>query len=368
VTRVPRVGREAAPQLPPNLIGLLDTLSGEPNVDPEFASSLRSVRDFLSADDPNSRPFLSVLLRTQGTRIEPFKDALLCLQAQTDQDFEVIVLAHDAEPSDAVRVRDATDNVAPALAARMTLLEVSGGTRSRPLNAGLAAARGHYVAVYDDDDLLFANWVEEFHRAAGKSRGRLLRATTANQKVRPETWRGGQSGFRAISWPAAEYPKAFEQLKHLVVNYSPFMTWAFPRSLFFTYGVRFDEELSVCEDWDVILRGSLLCGVDDVPALTSLYRRWEGGESSYTAHSVEKWRESEQRVIDRIDRSVYMMPPGSMRSSREMVVRDLALVRYRSLFRGDSLRWPLNLVWNGARPAARFARRVRNRLRRLRAR
>ena len=85
---------------------------------------------------------------------------------------------------------------------------------------------------------------------------------------RPRSGRRVRTGFRTSSWPKAEYPDHFDLLQHLLVNYSPFMSWAFPRSLFFTYGLRFDEQLTVCEDWDVILRGSLICGVDDVPHLT----------------------------------------------------------------------------------------------------
>ena len=43
---------------------------------------------------PAKRPFLSVVMRTQGKRLESFKDALLCLASQTDQDFEVVVVEH----------------------------------------------------------------------------------------------------------------------------------------------------------------------------------------------------------------------------------------------------------------------------------
>lgn len=350
----------------PNFVGLVDIVSGRAAVDPELRDLLTAVRQKLVEPDDAERPFLSVLLRTQGKRLEPFRDALLCLTAQTDQDFEVIVLEHDAAPEDAAAVRAIIDSQEQSFRDRLRLIEVTGGTRATPLNQGLLASNGHYIAVFDDDDLIFANWVEEFRTGSLVGDGRLLRASVANQVVRPETWPLGEAGFRTGSWPKAEYPVDFDQLQHLLVNYSPFMSWAFPRSLFFLYGVRFDEELLVCEDWDVILRGSLLCGVDDVDALTAIYRRWEGGVSSYTSHSTDAWKASEQRVIDRIDESVIMMPVGAMNAMRRMVLYNTALDNYRFIFNGTTLRFPLNRLWDLVRPGLRLAVRVRSKVRRLR--
>lgn len=357
------VGDGAPP--PPNFVGLLDVMLRRDAIDPELRRRMQSVRDFVAAPDDQGGPFLSVLLRTQGKRIEPFKDALLSLSAQVDHDFEVVVLAHDVNAAALVDVRRIIERQPESFRTRIRLIEVTGGTRSKPLNAGLDAAGGRYVAVYDDDDLLFAHWVEEFHRAAAAADGRLLRATVANQSVTPETWSDGKSGFRSTSWPAAEHAKEFDQLKHLLVNHSPFMTFAFPRTLFTRYGIRFDEELTVCEDWDVILRGSLTAGVSEIPALTSIYRRWSGAESSYSRHSREEWLKSEQRVIDRIDDAVIMMPPGTMRAIREVVLFNDALDRFRFLFKGNQLRRPIALIWRAMSPFVRFAVRVRNKLRRM---
>ncbi len=359
---------DGKPQRPPNLVGLLDSLSKEPRADRALVAHLAAVQALLTTEDSTARPFLSVLLRTQGRRIEPLKDALLCLQAQTDQDFEVHVLEHDAEPGNAVLVRAAIQQLPPAFASRITVHEVVGGTRSMPLNIGIAASSGRYVAVYDDDDILFANWVEEFHRASRVSHGRLLRALVANQTVQPERWEGGKEGFRATSWPATEFPHTFDALDHLLVNRSPFMSFAFPRQVFYTYGLRFDEQLTVCEDWDMVLRGSQLCGVDDVPALTAIYRRWDGGPSSYSEHSKELWTASEQRVVARINDSVFMLPPGAMDRSRAMAASEIVFESHRVLFKGNSLRWPLHAAWRLAAPAMRLAVRVRNKVRRMRGR
>ena len=263
------------------------------------------------------------------------------------------MLVHNAEPEQAASVHDVVERQPHALRERIRVEEVHGGTRSRPLNVGIEAARGHYLAVFDDDDLLFAHWVETFQREAATNDGRLIRSVVANQSVEPEVWPNGRPGFRSLSWPDPEYPAYFDQLAHLVVNYSPFMTWAFPRELFFLYGVRFDEELVVCEDWDIILRGSLLCGVDDVTELTAIYRRWHGALSSYSLHSSAEWQAAEQRVVDRVDRSVIMMPPGTMEQARQVIVHAAILDSNRIYFRGNRLHWSLRAAWRLLHPAGR---------------
>lgn len=53
-----------------------------------------------------------------------------------------------------------------SLREKISVHTVRGGNRSTPLNAGFAAARGEYIVALDDDDLVFANWVQVFHQAA----------------------------------------------------------------------------------------------------------------------------------------------------------------------------------------------------------
>ena len=301
----------------PLLVQFLDELVARGGADGAFTDPLAQARDALASDlGGEGRPFLTVLLRTQGKRIESLKDALLCLTAQSDQDFEIVVLDHDAAPDDALEVRRIVASQSAPIAAKTRIVEVAGGNRARPLNAGVREARGSYIAVYDDDDLLFGNWVEEFRRAALSSPGRLLRSVTATQSVEPEMWPLDQAGYRTTSWPKAEYAPKFVQLDHLTVNHSPFMSWAFPRSLFTVVGLRFDEELTVCEDWDLILQGSLLLGVTSIDSLTAIYRRWVGGHSSYTQHSRDSWIWSEKRVVARLNDSALLVPAGTVDAIR----------------------------------------------------
>lgn len=333
----------STPLAPISAPSFLDALHYE-DADPHFAERLNEIRLILHDEEERSRPFLSVLLRTRGQRLETLKDSLLCLAAQTDQDFEVIVIEHDAELDDAAEVRAAVSMQAAEFRERIQIIEVMGGGRSRPLNDGIMAASGRYIAVFDDDDLLFGDWVEQFRRYSGDGTSRLLRAQVATQRAEPEQWSGGNAGLRTLSWPKAEYARNFDQLQHMLVNHSPFMSIAFPRVLFSKFGLRFDENLPVCEDWDVILRGSLILGVQDVPALTSIYRRWHSGESSYTEHSSREWLDSEARVVSRVNRSSIILPPGSVVSIRDLLSKT-------EEYSGQELALVLNsLSWKVTRP------------------
>ena len=49
-------------------------------------------------EQPTDRPFLSVITRTQGTRGRCLEDVLTCLAAQTDRDFELLLMRHRAAP------------------------------------------------------------------------------------------------------------------------------------------------------------------------------------------------------------------------------------------------------------------------------
>ena len=332
------IQQTAEKPIPTSVATWLDGITGHANTAADVRASATALLLALHDNNQND-PFLSVILRTQGKRLEPLKDALLCLAAQSDDDFEVIVVMHDADEFDAERVEAIIDSQSEDFRARISSIKVEGGKRAVPLNAGVEKSRGQYISVFDDDDLVFGNWVEAFHQAAIETDGRMIRALAATQRVVPELWPTDEDGFRAGTWPNAEYARRFDQADHLRVNHSPFMTWAFPRWLFSRIGLRFDVELSVCEDWDLIQRGSLIAGVTESDHLTAIYRRWVGGQSSYTAHTGESWRLSEARVVERLNSAPILMPPGSVERTRQLLNEvdrlnaELAVLRGRRIWR-----------------------------------
>jgi hypothetical protein len=117
----------------------------------------------------------------------------------------------------------------------------------------------------------------------------------------------------------AQYPERFNLLDHTVQNRTPLMAVAFPRQLFSELGLRFDESLPVCEDWDLLLRSALICGVADAPEATALYRRWDSGDSSLIMHSEREWIDAATSIQAKLDRSPLTLPPGYLTQIRALV-------------------------------------------------
>lgn len=277
-------------------------------------------RDVPLVIDPSQAPvgpFLSVLLRTQGRRLEALRDAFLCLLAQTVDDFEVVLVLHRSVDSDVAGVEGVIEELPRSLRDRTRLLTVEGGTRSRPLNVAAEAARGRYFAVLDDDDLVLAHWVESFADRDKAAPGMVLRSVCVEQPITPDTWPGKGEAFRATGAMTNPYPDRFDLIAHLGRNHTPFMSYAFPVSLFRDLGLRFDEALHVCEDWDFELRAALLAGVASTPAVTAVYRRWVAGPSSASLHDAAEWRRIEQAILTKLDASPHVFPAGTIAAIRE---------------------------------------------------
>ena len=200
------------------------------------------------------RPFLSVLVRTQGKRSHTFVETLLSLAAQECADFEVLVLCHDVDKAERARIDETIDEFHPAFSERVRVVEVCGGGRSRPLNVGAAEAVGRYLAVLDDDDVALGNWVGELRALAEGHPGMVVRIGVAEQWVTelPGAW-DNETGYEPVDRPRCPYPMHFDLLEHLDENHTPPSGFAVPRSLVTDLGQGWDESLPVYEDWDILL-------------------------------------------------------------------------------------------------------------------
>lgn len=263
--------------------------------------------------------FLTVLTRTQGRRIDTLREVLLCLSAQTQQDFEVLIVGHDLDVERQLLVEGVIAELHSGIRDRVRLLRVEGGTRATPLNSGFAAARGRYVAVLDDDDLVGGNWVETFEGLAKKSGGSLLRAVAVAQSWDKVTLRDGGLAARAIGPMQALYPEDFNLLLHLTENRSPLHSLAFPRSLFSDLGFRFDDHLTTAEDWDFIVRVAPVAGVACSTDITCIYRRWENTETSFSLHAEDEWRTNYYYSLRKMDSLPLLLPAGGARMIRDML-------------------------------------------------
>jgi glycosyltransferase involved in cell wall biosynthesis len=271
----------------------------------------------LGAPEPDrtDRPFLTVITRTQGRRIQCLSEVLDCLSLQTVRDFELVLACHriDAEARERV---EAVVAAAPAwLRERVTLLRVERPGRSSPLNDALDVAAGRYAVVLDDDDTVFPDWVETFARLEQGTPGAVLRAVAVRQDT---AWVEVDSRGETLGCPvgtgaaAADWPARFRLVDHLHANYSPCMTVAFPRGFFADLGQRYDESLDVTEDWHFLVRAAALVGVASSPRVTSVYRWWVETHSSREAHDETVWTAGRAAVLSYLDRGLTLLPAGEV--------------------------------------------------------
>ncbi|MBQ5950882.1 MAG: glycosyltransferase [Lachnospiraceae bacterium] len=268
------------------------------------------------------RPFLSVITRTQGRRMEMLREVLLCLAGQSDMDFELVLILHRAGDT-AESVRRMVGEFPAHLRDRVRILTLEEGNRTAPLNYGFAHARGEYAAILDDDDLVFDNWVECFHRTAKKYPGRIVHAYCLSQDW--ETFRGpeGAEFVRSVSAPRAAFCVDFDLMRQMRENCCPLMSLAFPLWYFRRMGLCFDESLTTTEDWDYLMRTAFIAGVTDVSLPTSLYKQWKNAENSHSLHQEAEWEKNYAVIEDKFMNLPLLIPAGSkaslMRESMEHI-------------------------------------------------
>src|SRR6202022_2156843 len=170
------------------------------------------------------------------------------------------------------------------------------------------------ISILDDDELVFAHWVETFKERSNTAPRWVLRAAAGEQDVvstgiRPD----GVLGYRTMSAITAPYPSEYDLFEHLSQNFSPPVSLAFPRVSFQEMGIRFDESLDTAEDWDFEMRTVFICGVKSSPEITGIYRKWRSGESSFSVHSQEEWRRDYDRIVAKHDADYHIFPPGTIR-------------------------------------------------------
>ena len=266
-------------------------------------------------EEKQSTPFLSVIIRTQGKREEGLREALLCMQGQSCQDYEIILIAHKASKTQKQLIEEILSDQDPDFREKIRYYELDYGTRTTPLNYGFSRAWGEYAAIFDDDDILFSNWVESFKNSAKANGGRILHSYAFSQN-----WENiEQLGYRAVSAPEPNYCTPFDLLNQLSVNRCPLMTLAFPVNIFQKVGIIFDEKLNVTEDWEYFMRSAFVCGVSDVCEPAAIYRFWNNIETSATLHDQENWMQTYKEIQESYNNRDIVLPAGNIKRIIELM-------------------------------------------------
>ncbi|MBQ8441161.1 MAG: glycosyltransferase [Clostridia bacterium] len=265
-----------------------------------------------SAPLSGKTPFLSIITRTQGKRPEMLEETLLSLTGQSNTDFELLITGHNMTEEQSAVVAGIISEQPDWMRERIRLIPVVGGTRSTPLNVGFEEAKGSYIAVLDDDDLVFDHWVETFYQMSQKHFGKILHTYSVIQ-----SWETVGGDFpntpRAAKAPENTYCCDFDFLNQLRLNKCPFCALAFPAFAYKELGLRFDETLTTTEDWDFLMRTAFITGVADSSEITFLYRNWLNAENSSSLHAQEEWLKNSHYVVKRFSKTPFIMPVGSLK-------------------------------------------------------
>ena len=180
-------------------------------------------------------PLVSVIVRTRD-RTRLLAEALASVAGQTHRPIEAVVV-NDGGPDVAAVVRGFSEQLV------CLLLDLRPGRgRAAAANAGIAAARGEWVAFLDDDDLLLPEGVV------------TLLAAAQGQESMP------YGRVDAYFQPEGDKPKLFRTFSQpfdpdalLFENFIPFNACLMPAAVLREIG-GIDESLDCFEDWDVFLR------------------------------------------------------------------------------------------------------------------
>ncbi|MBQ9759836.1 MAG: hypothetical protein IJW16_00645 [Clostridia bacterium] len=306
-------------------------------------------------------PFLTVVTRTQGRRPEMLTEMLLCLTAQSNTDFELLVMGHNLTKEQNALVSGLIADLPEWMREKTRLSPVNGGTRTTPLKEGFEAAKGKYIAVLDDDDLVFDHWVDTFYQMSLEHDGKVLHTYSIKQDW--ETVGGDHPDTpRAAGAPEQIYCRDFHLLDELRSNSCPLCALAFPAFAYHELGIHFDESLTTTEDWDYLMRTSFLTGVANSREVTFLYRIWTNAESSATIHKKVEWKKNYKKIVSRFNETPILAAPGALKD-----VIDPDFIDGNGLFNVDeaemffddgegfdkSKKWGLDLI--GLYPDCRFA-------------
>lgn len=241
---------------------------------------------------------ISVIIPTRD-RPGPLHRALRSLSRQSFTDFEVIVVRDGGRPARAV-----VDSWKRDL--RITFIdddEHRGVSCAR--NRGLAAAVGEHLAFLDDDDIFLPH-----HLAAAMTRLHQgdIDVVYGGALVSPRWIEAIPRTSRAL--PRKDYP--FDEDYLLVANY--IHTGSVVTTNFTTTSVRFDEQMTHGEDWDMWLAlrhtlgyrfaylNELTCVYHQVPrsrgALSSAYLTSPTPFTLARAHLFTQWRTASPLVAD----------------------------------------------------------------------
>jgi GT2 family glycosyltransferase len=273
----------------------------------------------------NCSPRVSVIVPTYN-RPERLAEALASINAQTFQDFEIIVI--DDGEMDVETVVQAHN-----AAGRVTYIKHD---RNRGLaaarNTGIRAAKGKYVAYLDDDDRYLPDHLETLVSFLEHHESKVAYTDAWRVHERIENGRHIETGRDLL------YSNDFNSARLLVSNYFPVLCVMHERMCIDEVGT-FDESLFAHEDWDLWIRMASRFPFSHLKRTTCEFT-WRTDGSSMTSAT----RETYWRTMDIIHRKYR---PYAERISGVLEAQQQELENLRASIRPQTFDCSVIIpVWN----------------------
>lgn len=273
------------------------------------------------------------------------REIFQCLAAQTDEDFEVVLIGHMVSDAQNQTLLDLLNEQPESIRSKIRYIKVDHGSRTTPLNVGFAHAYGDYVSILDDDDLIFDHYVESFREGAKQAYGTLIHTYVLRQYWKTIPVSDNEFALCATSAPDKLYCNDFNMLAQFEDNYCPLMSIAFPAVYFRNYGFIFDEHLTTAEDWDYIMRLAPIAGVTNIPEPTAIYRWWENTDNSAAEHNQDEWIRNIEYIQRKHTAVPVILPAGQKKVPVAKELIYIAPPSARIILKNAIRRRTPNFIW-----------------------
>jgi hypothetical protein len=250
--------------------------------------------DAVVAADPETvdPPLVSVLIRTQGTRNELFTEALFSVFAQDCDNYEVVVCFHNPQDTDGSLlegVKHVISTVPVQLRRAIRIIVSTGAGRSAPLNQLFEEARGEYLTILDDDDLLFPRHISTIEKGVERyGIGPMFQSFAVqrqldvdNRETHPPEFGFKRDTALDLKRTTQTYPytvreidplwtKPFDPLKQQYANSVHVSNFIVPRRLIEQSSLRFRNDFEYGEDWQFWMEASQILKVVTLPEITGV--------------------------------------------------------------------------------------------------
>ena len=268
------------------------------------ASASESFRAASLLSNQSREVFLSVIVTTQGRRLEELNDLFLCLSAQVCTCFDVVLLTQDVEEEIKQEMDGLCEHLKEIIGINLRSVEMKTNNLVTVLNETIDHLEGSYFAVLDEGDLLFDNWVSSFQTLAEQTPGKVLFVYPLHQEWQVTLDNRNDSRnmrtLKAIGSFNNCYCHDFDFRDQLYYNDCPSVSLAFPTHCVQNSKLRYDVSLKRIASWDFLMRVVAQCGINVSNEPSSINRAWKSNVYVKKAFDRNDWNREYQAFSEKL--------------------------------------------------------------------